>query len=87
MFFSRRGGGGKRKRQGTFSKVGFRWMMLAFKQPQFLCYILYVEQWRFRCYMLQTIANGAPESSRPWADTRALFGFRHPDDLFHALRQ
>jgi hypothetical protein len=28
--FSWGGGGGKRKRQGTFSRVGFRWMMRAF---------------------------------------------------------
>jgi hypothetical protein len=42
MFFSGRGGGGKRKRQDTFSRVGFRWMMRAFKQPHFsMLYIIY----------------------------------------------
>jgi hypothetical protein len=40
--FSGRDGGGKRKRQDTFSRVGFRWMMRAFKQPHFsIFYIIY----------------------------------------------
>ena len=39
---------------------------LGFKQSHFLCYILYIEQWGFRCSMRQTIANGS-RSSMPWA--------------------
>jgi hypothetical protein len=36
------GRGGKRKSQGTFSRVGFRWMMCAFKQSHFsMLYIIY----------------------------------------------
>jgi hypothetical protein len=85
MFFSRRGGGGKRKRQVTFSRVDFRWMMCAFKQPQFLCYILYIEQWRFRYSMPLATADGAPDPRSP-GHTRALFKFRQPDDLFHTLK-
>jgi hypothetical protein len=29
----------------TFSKVSFGWTTGVFKQPHFLCYILYIEQW------------------------------------------
>ena len=50
-FFSGWGGGWKKKRQDTFSRVGFRWTTCAFKQTHFLCYILYIEQWEFRFFM------------------------------------
>jgi hypothetical protein len=71
-FFFWAGRGGKRKSQGTSTGSVFAGRHALLNSPIFLCYILYIEQWKFRCYMLQTIANGAPESSRPWADTRVV---------------
>jgi hypothetical protein len=68
-FFLGGAGGGKRMRQGTSAGSVFAGRRALLNSPIFLCYILYIEQWKFRCYMLQTISNGAPESSSPWADT------------------
>ena len=64
-------GGGEEETPGHVLLSRFHRTTRVSEQP-FLCYILYIEQWKFRCCMLQTIANGAPESSRPWADTRAV---------------
>ncbi len=49
LIFFLGGRGGKRKRQGTVSRVG-RWMTCAFKQPHFVL-LLYITQWKFRCSM------------------------------------
>ena len=45
------GGGGKRKHQVTFRRVGFRWTTCVFEHPHFLCYILHIDQWGFPCSM------------------------------------
>jgi hypothetical protein len=59
MFFSWADGGGEEEESGQVPLSRFRRTSLAFKQPHFLCYILYIEQWRFRCCMLQVIAKSA----------------------------
>jgi len=50
-----------------------------------LCIIVYIEQWEFHYNMRQTIANGTPDAQCP-GQTRVLFKFRQPDDLFHTLK-
>ena len=52
------GGGGEEETPGHILLSRFRRTTRVSKQP-FLCYILYIEQWRFRYSMHQTIANGA----------------------------
>jgi hypothetical protein len=59
MVFSGRDGGGKRKRQVTSAGSVFTGRRALLNIHIFLCYILYIEQWKFRCCMLQTIVNGA----------------------------
>jgi hypothetical protein len=51
-------GGGRGRPRGTPRHVLLRCFHSS-KQP-FLCYILYVEQWGFRCSMRQTIAKVSP---------------------------
>jgi hypothetical protein len=63
----------------------FRWTTRSFEQLHFLCCILYIEQWGFRFFILQVIADGVPRSSRPWAETYAV-EFSTTDDLFHTLK-
>ena len=46
-------------------------------------YILYIEQWRFRCCMLQAIAKSALDLDA-LGSARALFRLRQPDDLVYA---
>ena len=46
-------------------------------------YILYIEQWRFRCCMLQAIAKSALDLDA-LGNARALFRFRQPGDLVYA---
>ncbi len=75
MFFSGRGAGGS---------VFVGWCALL-NSPIFLCYILYIEQCRFHWRMTPTITDGAPDPRCP-GQTRALFKFRQPDDLFHGLK-
>jgi hypothetical protein len=45
------------------------------------CYILYVEQWGFRCSMPSGHHEGGPRSDA-LVSARALFRFRQPVDLF-----
>ena len=73
-------GEGKRKRQGKYC---FRRTTRAFKQPHFLCYILYIEQRRFHCCMLQAIAKSALDLDA-LGSARALFRLRQPVDLVYA---
>jgi hypothetical protein len=69
------GRGGKRKRQGTVSRVG-RWTTRAFKQPHFvLYYILYSGSFTAAC--LQVIVNGGPDPRCP-RQTGTLFRLRQP---------
>ncbi len=79
------GGGGEEETPGHVLLSRFRRMTRVSEQP-FLCYILYIEQWRFRCSMRQTVANGDPDPRYP-GQTRALFELRQPVDLVHALRR
>jgi hypothetical protein len=53
--------------------------------PIFLCYVLYIEQWEFRCCMPSDHRERCPRSSMPWADT-CVVQVSHPDDLFHVLK-
>ena len=70
-FFSGGGGGGKRDSREraveTFSQDD-----ASSKQPWVLCYILYVEQWRFRCCMLQAVAKSALDPRCPGQRTCAV---------------
>ena len=43
-----------------------------FQTALFLCYILYVEQWRFRCTCLQAIAKGVLDPRGPGQRTCAV---------------
>ncbi len=54
-------------------------------RPIFLCYILYIDQWKFRCSMRQIIANGVPDPRCP-GQTRVMFGRQQPVDLVHVLK-
>ena len=56
-FLSWGGGGGQEKASGQVLLSRFRGTTRAFKQTHFLCYILYIGQWRFHCCMLQVIAK------------------------------
>jgi hypothetical protein len=60
-------------------------LMGAFEQTHFSCCILYIEQWGFRCFMIQAIVDGDPRASRPWSDTYVVV-VSTTDDLFHALK-
>jgi hypothetical protein len=51
----------------------------------FLCDILYIEQCRFHCGMPSDYREGVPGPRYP-GQTRALFKFRQPNDLFHTLK-
>ncbi len=82
MFFLG-GRGGKRKRQGTVSRVG-RWTTHAFKQSHFVIYYMLISG-GFSAACLQAITQGVLDPRLPWAE-RALFRFRQPVDLVHALR-
>ena len=64
------GGGGEEELQGTTAET-FSQDDASSKQPC-LCYILYIAQWRFRCSMRQTVANGDPDPRYP-GQTSALF--------------
>jgi hypothetical protein len=68
--FSWGGGGGKEKasghvQQGRFSLDDVRFLT----DPFFLCYILYIEQWRCRCKHDSSHCGRCPRSSMSWADT------------------
>jgi hypothetical protein len=82
MFFLG-GRGGKRKRQGTVSRVG-HWTTCAFKQSHFVIYNM-LSSGGFAAACLQTIAKGVLDPRLPWAE-RALLGFRQPVDLVHGLK-
>jgi hypothetical protein len=58
LIFFLGGRGGKRKRQGTVSRVG-RWTTRAFKQPHFVLYYI-LRSGSFALVCLHTISNGDP---------------------------
>ena len=82
-YFSWGVGGGEEELQGTTAEA-FSQDDASSKQPC-LCYILYIAQWKFRCSMRQTIANGVPDPRCP-GQVRALFRLREPVDLVHTLK-
>ncbi len=82
-FFSWGDGGGEEEATGQVLLSRFRRTTRAFKEPHFLCYILYIEQWRFRCCMLQTIAKSALDLDA-LGSARALLKLRQPVDLVYA---
>jgi hypothetical protein len=79
--------GDRGRGRGTPGQVLLRNFRRTTRVPNspFLCYILFIEKWRFHYIMCQTIANGVLESRYP-GQTRVLFKFRQPDDLFHTLK-
>jgi hypothetical protein len=81
-FFSWGGGGGEEEAPGQVLLSRFRRTTRAFKQPH-LCYILYIEQRRFHCCMLQAISKSALDLDA-LGSARALFRLRQPDDLVYA---
>jgi hypothetical protein len=80
-FFPSGDGGGEDETPGQVLMSGFR-RTTRVSEQSFLCYILYIDQWGLHYSMCQTIANGAPDPRCP-GQTRVMFKFRQPDDLFH----
>jgi hypothetical protein len=65
---------GKRKRQGTVSRVG-RWTTRAFKQTHFFFVIYYMlSSGSFVAACLQAITKGVLDPRLPWADTCSVSG-------------
>jgi hypothetical protein len=86
MVFLVGSGGGKRRRQGTSSGSVFAGRRAFLNRPIFyVVYYILSEQWGFRFFMLQVIADGALRASRPWADTYDV-EVSTTDDLFHTLK-
>jgi hypothetical protein len=54
------GWGGKRKSQVTFTRVGFHWTTLVFKQSHFFYVILYIEQWGFTLKTVKGLLHLVP---------------------------
>jgi hypothetical protein len=71
------GRGGEEEAPGQVLLSRFHSTTRAFKQPHFLCYILYIEQWRFHCCILQAIAKSALDLDA-LGSARALFRLRQP---------
>ena len=85
-FFFWEGRGGEEKESGHVSRVGFRWTTRAIKRPQLFMYIYYIlSSGNFAAACFRP-SRTVPPNPRGPGQTRALFGFRHPDDLFHALK-
>ena len=70
LIFFLGGRGGKRKRQGTVSRVG-RWTTLAFKQPHFVLYYI-LRSGSFAAACLQTITKGVLDPRYPGQRTCAV---------------
>jgi hypothetical protein len=80
------GRGGEEKASGHVSRVGFRWTTHTIKHPQFfyvIYYILNSGNFTDACFRPSRMV---PPNPRGPGQTLAVFGFRHPDDLFHALK-
>jgi hypothetical protein len=75
LIFFLGGRGGKRKHQGTVSRVG-RWTTHTFKQSHFVLYYI-LRSGSFTTVCLQAIANGDPDPRCP-GQTGALFRLRQP---------
>ena len=66
-FFSWGGGGGEEELQGTTAEARFA-DDASSKRP-YICSVLYIAQWRFRCSMIQAVAKGALNPRCPGTDT------------------
>ena len=78
-------GGRGRGRGSARASTAFAGRRALSNSPIFLCYILYIEQRRFHCCMLQTIAKSALDLDA-LGRARALFRLRQPVDLVHTLK-
>ena len=76
---------GKRQRQGTYSRVVFAGRHVFLKQSHFLCYMLYIEQWGFRWFMLQVHRERCPPSLDD-LDRQVSVEVSTLNDLFHTLK-
>jgi len=83
LIFSGGEGKGEEELQDTTAEA-FSQDDASSKQPC-LYFILYIQQWKFRCSMRQTIANGGPDPRCP-GQTRVMFKLRQPVDPFHVLK-
>ena len=63
-------GDGEEKTPGDVQQGRFSLDDARFQTAPFLCYILCIEQWGFRCIMFKTIGNGVPDPRCP-GQTRA----------------
>ncbi len=70
------GAGGEEKAPGH-GQQGRSMNDVRFQTAPF-CYILYVEQWGFRCSMPSGHREGGPRSSMPWAAHLLCAGFDNP---------
>jgi hypothetical protein len=72
MFFLGGAGEGKRSSRARFAEKFSQNGGL--QTAPILCYILYVEQWRFRCFMSSGHRErGFFDPRTPWGQTRAMF--------------
>ena len=76
-------GGRGRGRGSARASTAFAGRRALSNSPIFLCYILYIEQRRFHCCMLQAIAKSALDLDA-LGSARALFRLRQPVDLVYA---
>ncbi len=56
---------GKRQHQGTYNRVVFAGRHVLSNIPIFLFYMLYIEQWGFRFFILQDHRERCPRVSMP----------------------
>jgi len=82
-FFLGGAGEGKRSSRARFAE---KFSQNGGLQTARVCYILYVEQWKFRCSMSPGhCERGFFDPRTPWADT-CVARLRQPVDLGHALK-
>ncbi len=82
--FSWGGGGGRESaRARSAGSVAGRH---ALSNSPFFCYILYVEQWKFRCSISSGHREGGPRSSFALGRHVHCFRPRQNVDLYHALK-
>ncbi len=77
--------GGKRRRQDTSTGLVFAGRRTFLKSPIFYVVYIYIEQWGFHWFMIQTITDGTPRDWRTWSDTYDV-EVSTTDDLFHTLK-
>jgi hypothetical protein len=62
------GGGGEEETLGHLQYTLFFHWTTRVSEQSILCYIIYFEQWRFRCITFRP-SRGDPRSATPWTDT------------------